>query len=309
MKIPNIAQSPAAAGLDLSTEIIVVCMTYPDIAEYQGTRSALEAEGVIPADTKWPEAFDYLKWNDGKFEYFLRRERPNGIKGTRKQLMDVDWWMVRCDPLNAKNVNVRNVELKAKELADIIHNQSAKGFAEWKEQCNRKWEAEEDKKFQAFKALIPGVNHPWRQSSQARPSPQERGTITRSISITTITTPSAIYLSPLQRETHKASKDRLRWLGGNIGFDTPISIDVIDEHGAIFGLDLGGLLSRLDDFEGYLSNMSASDNLAACCFIAHESGQMTSSEKEAFEAFVREKISTIGHFEAAKRLVLGKETA
>lgn len=126
---------------------------------------------------------------------------------------------------------------------------------------------------------------------------------------THITTPSAIYLSPQQREARKASNGRLRWLGGNIGFDTPISIDVIDEHGSTFGLDLGGLLSRLDDFEGYRGGVSASDNLVACCFIAYESDQMTFSEKEAFEAFVREKISTIGHFEAAKRLVLGKEAA
>lgn len=122
-------------------------------------------------------------------------------------------------------------------------------------------------------------------------------------------TPSAIYLSPLQREAGKAGKGRLRWLGGNIGLDTPISIDVIDEHGSIFGLGLGGLLSRLDDFEGYRGNMTTSDNLVACCFIAYESGQMSASEKDAFEAFVREKISTIGHFEAAKRLVLGKEAA
>ncbi len=123
------------------------------------------------------------------------------------------------------------------------------------------------------------------------------------------TAPAAIYLSPLQREASKAGNGRLRWLGGNIGFDTPISIDVIDEHGSTFGLDLGGLLSRLDDFEGYRGGVSASDNLVACCCIAYESGQMTFSEKEAFEAFVREKISTLGRFEAAKRLVLGKEAA
>jgi hypothetical protein len=122
-------------------------------------------------------------------------------------------------------------------------------------------------------------------------------------------TPSAIYLSPLQREARKAGKGRLRWLGGNIGFDAPISIDVIDEHGSVFALGLGGLLSRLDDFEGYRGNMTASDNLVACCFIAYESGQMTASEKDAFEVFVREKISTIGHFEAARRLVLGKGAA
>lgn len=155
------AQSPAAVGLNLSTEIIV-CTPYREIAEYQGTRAALEAEGVIPAGTKWPDGFDDLFWEDDKFRYWLRRKRPEGIKGPRKQFLDLDWWMFRCDPLNAKPVDIRNVERKVKELADIIHRQSAKGQAEWSTQWNRYWEARKDDKFQAFKALIPGVNRPKR---------------------------------------------------------------------------------------------------------------------------------------------------
>ena len=155
------AQSPAASGLDLSTEIIV-CTPHSDIAEYQGTRAALEAEGVIPAATKWPDGFDDLRWEDDKFCYWLRRERPEGIKGPRKQFLDFDWWMFRFHPRDAKPGDVRNVERKAKDLADAVYHQSAKGKAEWCVNWDRYCEAENDDKFQAFKALIPGINRPKR---------------------------------------------------------------------------------------------------------------------------------------------------
>ena len=44
------------AGTDATTKEILVCTPFDDIAEYQGTRTALEAEGVIPAGTKCPMA-------------------------------------------------------------------------------------------------------------------------------------------------------------------------------------------------------------------------------------------------------------
>lgn len=155
------AQSAAAAGLDLHAEI-VVCTPYTGIAEYQGTRTALEGEGIIPVGTKWPEGFDELHWTDDKCRYWIRRKRPDGIKGPRKQFLDLDWWMLRCDPLNAKHICDLNVEIKAKELADMVYRQSAKGQAEWYKQWHRYCEAQNDDKFQAFKELIPGISRPKR---------------------------------------------------------------------------------------------------------------------------------------------------
>lgn len=114
-------------------------------------------------------------------------------------------------------------------------------------------------------------------------------------------------LSPEQRDKNKASAGRLRWLGGNIGFDCPISIDVIDDSGDVFGMGLAATLAHLEDFEGRRGNMSASDNLVACSFIAYEHGLMTAEERCLFEAFVHDKISTIGHLEAARRVVLGSK--
>lgn len=140
----------AFPGLDPTTEILV-CTPFSDIAEYQGTRAALEAEGVIPAGTDWPEGFNDLYWEDGQRRYWLRRERPEGQKGPRRQFLTMDWWMYRCNPLNAKPVEVRNVERKTKELADTIYRQSAKGQAEWSAQCDRYWKSTKDKAFQTFK--------------------------------------------------------------------------------------------------------------------------------------------------------------
>lgn len=153
------AQLPAASGLDLSAEIIVYTL-YSHITEYQGTRAALEAEGVIPAGTQWPKDWDILRWKDGTFHYWLRRERPKGIKGSRQQLLNFDWWQFRFNPINAKSILDCNIELKAKELADMIHRQSPEGHAAWSKQFDRYCSAQQDEKFQAFKALIPGLVRP-----------------------------------------------------------------------------------------------------------------------------------------------------
>lgn len=137
--------------LDPSTEL-VVCTPYNDIAEYQGTRATLEAEGVIPVGTDWPEGFSYLRWEDGRFRYWLRRERPKGRKGPRRQFLTVDWWMFRCDPLETGSIDAHNVRRKAKELADAIHRASAKGQAEITAHYHRYFKALDDMPFQAFKA-------------------------------------------------------------------------------------------------------------------------------------------------------------
>ena len=156
------AQSPAAAGLDLSSEIIVRT-PFPDIAEYQGTRAAIEAEEVIPSGTKWPNGFDDLHWQDDKFCYSLRRLRPEGIKGPRKQFLDVDWWRFRFSPLNANPIGIREIERKTKELGEYIRRQSVEGKKEATRQFKCYLDARKDEKFQAFKAGIHGIIQPERR--------------------------------------------------------------------------------------------------------------------------------------------------
>lgn len=156
-----LAQSPAAAGLDLTKELIV-SIIYDDIVEYNGTRAALEAEGSVPPGTQWPEGFNSVEWNAGQACYWLRRDIPKGVKGPRKQFVDGDWWRLRCDPLNTKSYKDRLVERKAKDLARTIHRLSPEGSAEWDREYQRFTEAESDSAFQTFKALIPGLVKPKR---------------------------------------------------------------------------------------------------------------------------------------------------
>lgn len=136
---------------DFESEI-VVCTPYSGIAEYRGTCAALECEGVIPIGMQWPVGFNEVHWDDGKFSYWIRRQRPEGAKGARKQFETVDWWMLRCNPLSAESEADRLVKEKQKELSDAIYRASEKGRAEWRLSFSMYLEAQEDTKFQQFKS-------------------------------------------------------------------------------------------------------------------------------------------------------------
>lgn len=154
------AAAPATA--DTIGDLIVVIRHDGDICEYRGTRAQLEAEGVIPDGTSWPDGYDDLRWQAGKFDFWLRRHRPEGAKGTRRQFADFDWWHLRWEPSNQPSFGQRLITRKARELADTIYRQSAQWQAEWYAAYKRHNETIKDEKFQAFKALVPGLVPPKR---------------------------------------------------------------------------------------------------------------------------------------------------
>lgn len=123
---------------------------------YVGTRMQLEAEGVIPADTKWPDGFSTVSWEANGLRFLLKRERPEGAKGPRRAFLDCDnWWLRMSVP--GRSVADENIKRMADELARYIHNQSPAGQAEVIRQARLYFAARDDKEFQAFKALIPGL--------------------------------------------------------------------------------------------------------------------------------------------------------
>lgn len=132
--------------------------------EFKGSRAQLEAEGVIPPGTEWPQGKRVLYWNQGRLRFWLGRARPDGVKGPMSVWASGDWWFVRCDiPDDIANPGGWRIQQKARELAQEIHAQTPAGRREWNERFSRYWAAHSDAAFQAFKAaLLPGRKKPGR---------------------------------------------------------------------------------------------------------------------------------------------------
>lgn len=136
-------------------ELVVYLLSDYAVSEYRGTRAMLEAEGVIPEGTKWPEGYDDLRWRAGGFDYWLRRRRPEGAKGPRKAFADFDWFSLRWSLTNMRPTPA-DLEFarKAKELQNFVYRHSAQGCVEWNARFERYQTARQDTEFQAFKAAI-----------------------------------------------------------------------------------------------------------------------------------------------------------
>lgn len=149
--------------IDLSAELVVILNPFDlCLSEFVGSRAMLEAEGIIPAGTKWPEAYSDLRWRDGEFDYWLKRKRPVVGKGPRSSFADCDWWVLRWELTNAPSVAEISIRLKQQALEKEIYRQSSAGQAEFSKRWNRYREATADERFQTFKALIPGIARPKR---------------------------------------------------------------------------------------------------------------------------------------------------
>lgn len=154
---------------------VVICPYGLDFSEYHGTRAQLEAEGVIPEGTVWPRPKASLQWESGKFAFWLRRIRPEGLKGRKELWVGGDWWGLRWELTERYSPgDTLDIRRKAAELAAAVYRQSARGQAESYAKLKSCCEASADKRFQAFKALIPGLIPPkrGRKSNQAKAAAQ-----------------------------------------------------------------------------------------------------------------------------------------
>lgn len=125
---------------------------------YEGSRAQLEAEGVIPEGTEWPEGTDRVDWQSGRLDVALRRCRPPGMKGPKKLWTHGDWWCLDIgDSSDTRNPFEREFRLKQKELERLRYLQTSSGRAEMNDQWKRYRAAAHDEQFQAFKALIPAL--------------------------------------------------------------------------------------------------------------------------------------------------------
>lgn len=128
-------------------------------AEFEGTAAQLTDEGLIPEGFEWPIGVVSRHWTASGYTYWLRRIRPTGHKGPMRSWLELDNWFVRIEVegRDARWLVRRNLERQVEELEETIRRQTRAGLAETEARLRRYWAAQDDKAFQSFKALIPGV--------------------------------------------------------------------------------------------------------------------------------------------------------
>lgn len=143
-----------AFPITLPSEPTVVIEQRWGFAEFIGSRAMLESEGLLPPEGEWPTAYAEIRWQSGRFNFFLSRQRPSGAKGPRKAFAEVDWFRVRWGLTHRPPKEQVDIERKLRELAEITYFHSAKGHAEFSDRFNRYLASTQDKHFQAFKARL-----------------------------------------------------------------------------------------------------------------------------------------------------------
>ncbi|MBU9424477.1 hypothetical protein [Burkholderia gladioli] len=126
---------------------------------YTGTRMQLEAEGIIPADYQWPDGYQRFEWAAGGFGFCVGRERPAGAKGPRRAFFDCDNWYLSMWREN-ECYSDRKIRLLEREIKRLRYFESAAGSRERDAQWRKFYRAQDDKAFQAFKALMPCLAPP-----------------------------------------------------------------------------------------------------------------------------------------------------
>jgi hypothetical protein len=129
--------------------------------EFEGTRAQLEAEGVIPTGTEWPATgARWVEWKGGPLKFHLRRSRPPGLKGPMRLWVNGDWWCLHCDLIKEPDMRQQRLIDAQQETDRAAYEASPAGRRAFEAHLRRYWTAQEDKRFQSFKVLIPGLVPP-----------------------------------------------------------------------------------------------------------------------------------------------------
>ncbi len=132
-----------------------------DFSEYRGSRAQLEAEGIVPAGTEWPEGGRCVKWEQGLLRFSLSRTRPAGMKGPKKLWLEGDYWSLRWKRKVQPDWGTVAIREKVAELAQEVYRQSYEGRRTHQALWDSFWKAHEDKAFQSFKnSIVPHRKKP-----------------------------------------------------------------------------------------------------------------------------------------------------
>ena len=133
---------------------------------FEGTAAQLSSEGLIPEGFVWPRGDDSVRWDAGRFSYWLRRSRPQGHKGTKRSWQELDNWFVRVEVTDRSHdwQVQRQLQRKADALAEEIYSHTAEGKRLSNARWERLWKTREDRAFQDFKArVLPEKKKPGRK--------------------------------------------------------------------------------------------------------------------------------------------------
>lgn len=134
---------------------LLICIDKEWSFEYKGTRAQLEDEGIIPADTEWPEFGKYsVYWHADGLMFDLRRCRPDGLKGPMRLWLGGDYWCLR---VTRSDRECRAIRSKARELKELLYRNSEEGTRRWRETWAAAERSRNDEAFQAFRAKIPAL--------------------------------------------------------------------------------------------------------------------------------------------------------
>ena len=161
---PEITSGAKAAAPAQPERELRINLWRDNVVMFEGTAAQLQAEGVIPDELEWPRAAADANWEAGGFDYSLCRCRPAGHKGPMSSWLALDNWRIRIGVIGRDyrwGIR-RSLERKAEELRADYYRHTTAGAREWEANWRRYWQTVEDKRFQKFKALIPGLIPPKR---------------------------------------------------------------------------------------------------------------------------------------------------
>jgi hypothetical protein len=150
--------APALISSDLVIEI-----TPRWICQFRGTRAQLIAEGLISSDFKFPHRTEIQDWESGKFSYWMRRCRPEGMKGPQSVWANGDYWVV-CQSLKGANCTTYQIQEKTRELAELVQGKPSDWYKTW----SRAYDAKQDDRYIAFRTAMLGDMAPRKRGRAAK---------------------------------------------------------------------------------------------------------------------------------------------
>ncbi|WP_426396288.1 hypothetical protein ACN9M1_17200 [Ralstonia sp. R-29] len=145
--------SLAAAIADVKQELrIKVAPDSYSPTYFEGTRSQLEAEGLVPLDFEWPVRGRKSSWQADGFDFYLGRHRPAGMKGPMRLWLEGDNWLLSRRPM--RHGFGQCSVMQANRLDGESYRQSSASHIQPSAVRKAHCRAADDEAFQHFKTLL-----------------------------------------------------------------------------------------------------------------------------------------------------------